>query len=279
MSDVVDGAAAPGGGDVSTSAPSAPVGGPASSGAAGTPPPSASAGAGTSAAEKAYTYKEDRSTWVPSHVVRERTERLQQIERELHYERQRVAALSGVKPPAQPEDPETARVREQFYKVFPQLRKLEGMADHLEKLKDFDPQMVTQGFQQLWSIHGSGVFGQLTQKLKEVYGGAELPPKAVQRLQRLFVNELEDDPQLRDRYERGDLTVIDEFVKDMTSGVLDPYRRSTTVAQQPRQALAQRLPRGGAGSAIAGGAPRPTVKPSDGDAFHKAAFARLQQDG
>lgn len=279
MSDGVDGAAAPVGGDTSTSAPSAPVGGPAPGGADGTQTSSAPAGAGTSAAEKAYTYKEDRSTWVPSHVVRERTERLQQIERELHYERQRVAALSGVQPPAAPEDPETARVREQFYKVFPALRKLEGMADHLEKLKDFDPQMVTQGFQQLWSIHGSGVFGQLTQKLKEVYGGAELPPKAVQRLQRLFVNELEDDPQLRDRYERGDLTVIDEFVKDMTSGVLDPYRRSTTVAQQPRQALAARLPRGGAGSAIAGGAPRPTVKPSDGDAFHKAAFARMQQEG
>lgn len=273
MSDVVDGAGAPAGGDAGAPAPSAPVGGSAPSGAAGTNG-SAIAGAGTSAAEPAFTYKEDRSDWVPSRVVRERTERARQLERDLYVAQQRVAALSGVQAPAAPEDPETSRIREQFYKVFPALKKLESMADQLDRLKDFDPQMVTQGFQQLWGIHGSGVFGQLTQKLKEVYGGADLPPKTVQRMQKLFVSELEDDPELRERYERGDLTVIDAFVKDMTSGVLDPYRRSTAVAQQPRQQLAARLPRQGAGSAIAGGPPRPTVKPSDGDDYHKDAYRR-----
>lgn len=275
MSDVVDGAGAPAGGDVGASAPSAPGGNTVPGGAGGTQVSSASAGAGTSAAEaKQFSYPEDRSNWVPSHVVRKGTERAQQLERDLYFAQQRIAALAGVEAPKAPQDPEASRIREQLRKAIPELGDLMDIADDLKRLKGFDPQMVTQGFQQLWGIHGSGVFGQLTQKLKEVYGGAELPPKTVQRMQRLFVSELEDDPELRERYERGDLTVIDAFVKDMTSGVLDPYRRSTAVAQQPRQQLAARLPRQGAGSAIAGGAPRPTVKPSDGDDYHKDAYRR-----
>lgn len=263
------------GGDTSTAAPSAPSG--AAVNPAGTPPSSDPAGAATSAAEKAYTYKEDRSNWVPSHVVRERTERAQQLERELYLERQRVAALSGVKPPTAPQDPETAAIRKQLEAMYPDLAELKAMREELARLKDIDPDAMKRAAQQPWVIHGSQVLSLLESKVKAAYGGADLTPKAMSRLQRLFVQEMESDPQLTARYERGDLSIIDEFVQDYTAGMLDPYRRSTTVAQQPRQDAARRLPRGGAGSAIAAGPARPTVKPTDGDAFHRAAFDAYQK--
>ena len=81
---------------------------------------------------------------------------------------------------------------------------------------------------------------------------------------------------MRARYEDVDLSIIDEFVRDYTSGSLDPYRRSTQVAAAPGQAAARRLPRGGGSSAIVGARPA-TLKPTD-PGFHEAAFKRFTQD-
>lgn len=275
-----DGDGGPGSG--APAAPAAPPtpGGQPSAPAPGAPgaPPAAPAGQPHDQ-PAAFTYKEDRSNWVPSHVVRQATERARQIEQELAIERQRVAALTGVKPPAPPRNPEHDAIRSQLFEVAPELKRLADLADKLEKLGDFDPSVVKrleETQQQTWVAHGTSVLQTLTDKVKAVYGGADLPPKALQRVARAFVSEVQDDPDLRARYEVGDLTIVDDFVKDYTAGNLDPYRRTTQAAAAPARAAAARLPRGGGSSAIVGARPA-TLKPSD-PKFHEAAFARFNQE-
>lgn len=258
--------AAPTGGQPSAPAPSAPVGGAPAAPAA---PPNAPAG---------FTYKEDRSNWVPSHVVRQNTDRIRQMENDLLLERQRVAALSGVKPPTAPRNPEHDQIRNQLYEVAPELRELADLKDKLKELTGLDLNEIKQirsSQDQVWQAHGNSVLRTLTEKVKAAYGGAELSPKALQRVARAFVAEVGEDEDLRQRYEAGDLSIIDEFVKDYTGAVLDPYRRTANVAQNQQHNLARRLPRGGGSSAIVG-APPQNLKPTD-PGYHEAAFKRFSQ--
>jgi hypothetical protein len=250
-------------------APAAPSGGQPSAPAPGAP----AAGAPAAPAKPQFTYGEDRSNWVPSHVVRQRTEAAEKLQRDLDYERRRVAALSGVTMPTQP-DPESDAIKQQFNKLYPGLAKLEAMADKLERAGNFDFEGIQSSQQQVWVQHGTQVLSQLAEKAKQAYGGADLPPKTLGRIQRAFVSEVAEDPDMKARYESGDMSIIDEFIKDYTTGVLDPYRRSSAAAAAPNN-LARRLPRGGGSSAIVGARPA-TLKPSD-PGFHAAAFNRYNE--
>lgn len=257
------------GGDTGAAAPSASAGQPAASAAQPNAQPSG------------FTYKEDRSNWVPSHVVRQQTERLRQMERDYYVAQQRVAALSGVQPPAAPEDPEQAAIRQQFNKLYPGLAKLETMADKLQRAAEFDYDGVQQSVrgttQQMWESHGNQMSRVLFDKARDAYGGAELSPKAMGRIANAFAWELQNDEQVRQRYEAGDLTVLDEFIADYKGTVLDPYRRSTQAASPSAIPGVRRLPRGGGNSAIVGGRPE-NLKPSDAG-FHNAAFKRFTNGG
>ena len=241
--------------------------------------PAAQPAAQPNAQPTGFTYKEDRSNWVPSHVVRQRTEELEKYKRDLEFERQRVAALSGVKAPAAPRNPEHEQIRSQLYEIAPELKELAELKEKLKGFADFDPsefKTLKAAQEQAWTAQANQVLAQVVDRVKGVYGGAELSPKAVQRIQRSFIAEVSEDPELRARYENGDLSIIDEFVKDLTGSLLDPYRRSTAAANPNNPATRPRLPRGGGGSAVVG--PRPsTVKPTDGESYHKAAFERFQQ--
>jgi hypothetical protein len=223
-----------------------------------------------------FSYKEDRSNWVPSHVGRQQSEKFAaeraQIQAQLQFERERVAALSGTKFQA-PADPEQDGIRAQFAKLYPGLAKMESMAEKFEKIAAFDFDGLKQSQEQSWTAHGNQVLQTLATKVKAAYGGAELTPKALKRITTAFVHEVRDEPEMRDRYDAGDLTIIDDFIKDYTSGVLDPYRRSTSAAAAPRSTIASKLPRGGGSSAIVGNRPA-SLKPSD-PGFHEAAFRRL----
>ena len=259
---------------VSTPPPSAPVGSePASS---LTPPASAATSA---PAVKKYAYDEDRSNWVPSHVVRERTQALQQLQRDLEYERQRVAALSGVKPPTPPRNPEQDAIRQQFFDLFPEMKELMDKREALLKWSEADPGQLTaisESQNQAWTAHGAQVLDRLEAEVKSVFGGAALDPKAMRRISVAFIHEVESDPQMRGRYEAGDLGIIREFVSDYKAGLLDPFTRSTSAATAPVRAAAARLPRGGGSSAITPG-PARTLKPADGEAYHKGAWDRFQK--
>lgn len=254
---------APSGGQPSAPAPSAPGGTLAAAPAAPTPAPPTT-----------FAYKEDRSNWIPPHVNRKYVDQAEQYKRDLYVAQQRVAALSGVQPPAAPRNPEHDAIRQQFREVFPEMAALMDKAEQLQKLAGVDLDRITSSADAVWTSRGTQTLQTFEEKVKAAYGGADLSPKAIQRITYAFVNEVSSDPELQARYEAGDMRIIDEFIKDYTSGVLDPYRKTTAAAQAPNPA-ARRLPRGGGGSAIS--APRPaTLKPGDPD-YHKAAFARFQQ--
>lgn len=260
---------APTGGTQAAAAP----GSPAASGVPGAPAGQPSA----PAAPAGFTYKEDRSNWVPSHVVRKNSDRLAQMERDLHYERQRVAALSGVQAPAAPVDPEQQAIRDQLYKVVPELKEFLEMKDKLKELSGVDFKQIQSATERGWTAQGHQALNLLQGKVKAAYGGGDVSPKTVQRVVNAFIADLQHDNEMRDRYEQGDFSVIDEFISDFTGVVLDPFRRTSQAAAAPAARAAARLPRGGGSSAVAGGPPAPTVKPSDGDKYHEAAFARFNQ--
>lgn len=267
----------PGGPPAAPAAPAAatpPVSPAAPAPQPGSGQPSAAPAAQPHAPAPGFTYKEDRSNWVPSHVVRQRTQEYEKVQRELDFERRRVAALTGVQMPTQA-DPESDAIRSQFAKMFPGLAKLEAMADKLEKAAGFDYDGIQNSQTQVWQSHGNQVLQTLQEKVKAAYGGADLTPKALSRICGAFVNEIAQDDELKSRYEAGDMRIIDEFITDFTGAVLDPYKRQTTAAAAPGFQAARRLPRGGGSSPVVGGRPA-TLKPSD-EGFHNAAFARFNQ--
>ncbi len=270
------------GGAPAPAAPSSPA---APGGNVSAPTPGASA-VGTPAAPAVqpqaptgFNYKEDRSNWVPSHVVRQATEKHRQIEQQLAYERQRVAALSGVQMPAAPRNPEHDAIRNQLLEVMPELKEYLDMKDKLKGFADgYDPKVIEsirESQTQSWAAQGNQTLRTLTDKIKAAYGGAELPAKQLKRIASAFVTEVGEDPELRARYESGDTSLVDEFVADFTGGVLTPFQRQAAVVQQNTRGIAARLPRGGGSSAVVGARPA-TLKPTD-PGFHEAAFKRFGQ--
>ncbi len=269
------------GGAPAPAAPSSPA--PAVGGNVGAPTPGAVVTPAVPAvqpqAPTGFNYKEDRSNWVPSHVVRQATEKHRQIEQQLQYERQRVAALSGVQMPAAPRNPEHDAIRNQLLEVMPELKGYLDMQDKLKGLVEgFDPKefaSIRESQNQSWAAQGNQTLRTLADKVKAAYGGAELPAKQLKRIASAFVTEIGEDAELRARYESGDMSIIDEFVADFTGGVLSPFQRQQAVAQQANRGIAARLPRGGGSSAVVGARPA-TLKPTDPD-YHKAAFKRFEQ--
>lgn len=259
----------------------APVASTASpSGESGTSVGTAVAGAGAAAAatraEQEYRYKEDRSNWVPPHRLREINERARQYEQQLYLERQRVAALSGVQPPAAPEDPEAAAIRTQFEKLYPGLAKLNKMADKLEKFGEIDPQELTSSQEHYFTVLGQQTLSRLDQRVAEVIG-AEPTGFARQALHVAFGAFVRHDPENANRYAAQDPKLLDDFLKEYQNGILDPYRRRITTATAPRNEAVKRLPRGGNSSAIAAGGPAKPA-PTDSDEFHRAAFSAFSQN-
>lgn len=268
-----------GGGDAGGAA--APAGGTGAS-STGAPATGTTAGGATTAVQpqaqpSGFSYKEDRSTWVPPHRIREQTATLRKLESDLAQERQRVAALSGVTPPPTGQAAEAAAIREQLLAVMPELKEMFDRKDKLFKAADFDFDSLRSNQDRTWEQRGTQALGLLTDQITEAYGGQALSPKAVQHFQGMFISALARDAEMRQRYEFGNpADVVAEFVKDITEGVIAPIKRSAAAASgtDPRLAAAARLPRGGRGGPITASQPR-TVKPADGDAFHKAAFGRM----
>jgi hypothetical protein len=259
---------------------SAPASTPAPSGAPAAVAPGAPAAVAPLAtpAAKRFDYAEDRGNWVPPHRIRETSQRAQQLERDLDYERRRVAALSGVPAPAQAEDPNDASIKQELFRLFPQLK---GLMEHGEKLiglKDLDMDALQSPQTHYWESLGHQTLNALHVQAKETLGGGDLTPRAKQVLNTSFSQFVNSDDDLKQRYASQDPGLITEFLKEFNDGILSPYRQSITRAAAPRDAAIRRLPRGGSGSAIVAGR-QAEIKPADTDEYHNAAFASFQKSG
>ena len=245
-------------------------------------PASPAPAAPTAPAQPSFTYEEDRSNWVPSHRIREESQARQRLERELQYERQRVAALSGVQPPAEPVSQADAELQREFFATFPKLAKLQEKADKLdallERLDGFDPTSVATAQDHYFEQMGVQTLTRLDSLAESEIGGT-LSPFAQQMLHNNFGVWVADHPAKIQRYERQDPKLLSDFITEYRTGILDPFRRKVTTASQPQHERARRLPQqGGSGAQLPTGRPS-ALKPGDTDDYHSAAFRSMQESG
>jgi len=263
-------------------APQGEIGTPAAPGGPQATPASSEPAAPAAPAKPSFTYEEDRSNWVPSHRIREATQAQQKLERDLQFERQRVAALSGVQPPTAPVSREDQELQAEFYAKFPKLAKLQDKADKLdallERLGDFDPTSVATAQDHYFEQMGVQTLSRLDSLAESEIGGT-LSPFAQQMLHNNFGVWVAGDPAKIQRYERQDPKLLSDFITEYRTGILDPFRRKVTTAQQPQHERARRLPQqGGSGAQLPTGRPG-VLKPSDTDDYHSAAFRAMQESG
>lgn len=259
MSDI-DVAGTPSPAEATPSAPAAPAA-PAT--------PSAAPSAPTTGAP------EDRSNWVPPHRIRETREaavreaqqtysqQMQQMRAEAEQYKAQLHALVGVQPP---QNPEIDAVRKQFGQLYPGLSKMEEKAAQLEQLLERAGDLESQNAH-YWQSYGRQAVDRLFTKASESIG-SPLNDENKQFLHSAFVGWVQASPERADRY-TNDPTIVDDFLKALSSGFIDPVRRTSAAAIPGRAnvALPQDTP---------SGAPRVPGAPQPKDLDERAANAWLQ---
>lgn len=245
-------------------------------GANGGAQPDANGGGGNKQ-EKVYTFKEDRSDWIPKHRLSETSgkltaaeKRAQELETALEQERKRVQALSGVTP-QDPKAKETEELRGAMYEMFPHLKALEGLT--AEQLQDvFDAAAAAKTTTQAtWERHAEDMLTGLETEVADKLGSDKLTPTQVRSLRRAYREEAQITLAARQRaqqegdtsydyrndflsrHERGDRALLKEFAKNFLGDWYEPAVRSVTAKQAqrgmrpvPRGERTRSLPAGGA---------------------------------
>lgn len=182
---------------------------------------------------------------------------------------------------AEPESPEVRDIKERFYKVFPQFKVL---ADAIEKDPEVVAKMVQaldvvpqvrQDSEQRWVAAGHAALRSLAAEGAKIYGVEALSPEASKLHQASFINWLEQDPELRQRYMDGDTeALVKEYWQAVNKHMLDPIRRSAAAQAQARGERIRRVPTSGPGTGVVGqgGAPKPKTE----DELHDQAWDALQ---
>lgn len=225
--------------DLTPSAPSSPSGGGSATPAPSSAPtaaPSGSPSAEPAAKPTGYSYPEDRSRWIPPHRLQQESQRRQELEHAIAERDRRIAALAGVTP-QRPEEAQAEQARQAFLELFPRFAKLnDETLDRLITLaENADTIQETAGA--TWTRHGTHVLSSLIGKAQEMLGG-QLQPRAQTRLRQAFVSFIENDvtraqrngmaSPLLQRYEAGDETLLDEFLKDWADDFFVPAQRKVT---------------------------------------------------
>jgi len=264
-----------------------PAGTPATSEPAqGSAPQSAPSSTSTSAAPASaptgqYTYKEDRTNWVPPHRLREETQKRQSQDQELaslraqvQQEQQRVRVLAGVETPDK-SAADQQQILEALVKVAPQLSPLLRLSP--DQVEEFFGSIdnAKQTNQHVWTNYGNQTLSNIWTKLGEVSGGA-LTTDEQEQVREDFIQYLSASDQRRERYEGGDPKVIEEFVSRMSRWVDRGRRLSTSTTAQR---VTRPIPSGRGGTAPVTTTQRAKIKPGDFDALLDQATGYLQERG
>lgn len=258
-------------------------------GAAAAVTPGQTAGAVTPPA-KQFTYTEDRTDWIPRHRLNETSGKLTKAEERalaaetaLATEQKRVRALSGLDNPS-PEEAETQQIKDRLYTMFPHLKALEGFsAEQLDRV--FEAAEAAQGTAAAsWERHAETIFADVEAEVADALGLDKLTETQIKRIRREFRDQAQEalqarprdqrgkpvDPTRNDflsRYERGDKTLITEFVKSFLNDWYEPARRSVTRGVVNRQS--RPVPRGERTRNTPVSGP-PQIDYNNEDAFKKA---------
>ena len=171
----------------------------------------------------------------------------QQLEARLkHFEQQyaeRDQRLREAVIGERPEDTEAREIRERFYQLFPWARHFEspeliermlGVAEQADSLQE-----TTLAS---WTRHGRTMLDSVEAKIAEKVGG-KLSDRQKKQIARYYVGEAETNPEILQRHENGDPTLVDEIASQIVEDWFEPARRSVTATEVER--TNRRLPRGG----------------------------------
>lgn len=212
-------------------------------------------------ADKQYSYKEDRSKWLPPHREKEiRTSTETRVKSEMQKEidtlNGRVRALAGLEPVAGNIPAEVGEARNAFLEVFPEfkplltlLTKKFGEQDALTALTSLaeNSGQLTQSADYIWSSLGTRTLNRLWEQA-ETQLGYELTDSRKNRMFAAFRAELQSNPEFNARYEQEDPKLVEDFVKSFVEDFIAPVRGKTQMAT--RQSVRTPLPRGGGGGQV-----------------------------
>lgn len=210
--------------------------------------------------------------WVPSYRIREDRERMQRefnqqlTARENDWKTKydqtqaQIRALVGVNPP---QNPEVDQIKSQFFQVFPEAKELlENAAKYKEMLErsgDYDAVI-----DQTWRSYGRTITDRLFSKASELYGG-QLNDEGKRFIHKAFVQHVQSSPENYARYQE-DPSIVDDFVKEMATGLVDPIRRTASAGLGNRAGIP--LPQDSPGAL-----PRPAGAPQPRDLDERVANA------
>ncbi len=213
--------------------------------------------------EKTFSFKEDRSDWVPRTRLNEVSGKLTKLEQEtltlkqqLELSDKRTRALAGLETP-DPKTVEADEIRSAISDMFPQLKALEGLSkDQLEEVLQA-AQVARSSSLATWERHALAIVEALESEVARAMDADKLTPtqskslrrayreeaqvalharqQAVQRGERETVETTGADTDFIARHERGDKTLIKEFAKAFLDDWYEPARRAATTSMARRQ--------------------------------------------
>lgn len=245
--------------------------------------------------EKTFSFKEDRSDWVPRTRLNEESGKRTRLETayaeaqakaDLNEKRLRIAM--GLEVPNK-EDQEAAEIREAMYKANPKLKLLERLDEETIERILGAAESATTATQAQWSRHRDGMLSNLQEEAADLLGVEKLSEAQAKRLDRAFREEAREQAQARaraeknqdstydyendfvSRYERGDKKLLQEFAKSFIDDWGIPARRQANASAFDRQ-TGRPVPRGGrARTPLTQGPPK--IDYNDDKAFRDAMIA------
>ena len=225
---------------------------PAPSASASPSAPSIPVAAAPSATPTGFTYKEDRSNWIPKHrfdEVSTRASRAAELEGQLAEERRRVAALAGTAP-QDPGTEKSEKIKEAFFG-------LPGIGSRMKALMDlpddqFAALMATPG--QLstlnnettsrWAAHSDRQIATISEHIAESLGVESLDQEQQDEVRVSFARWIKNKAQAEfdatgqmpsaKRYEAGDPKLLQEFSTAFAKRWTVPARRGAVATNVNR---------------------------------------------
>lgn len=186
--------------------------------------------------------------YVPSFRIRETRDQYETRIREIEAAKsaeiarltQQVQALTGVTPQNRSEE-ET--IREQLYKVVPELKSLVEQREQLAELVAQRQEMAQQQ-QHYWQSYNRSRMDDLFKTASEAYGQPLSDPQK-RYLAASFVGWAQSDPELVERYQ-SDPSLVNEFWKEFSSSFVEPARRiqATSAVDRVARNVPQDTPSG-----------------------------------
>jgi hypothetical protein len=143
-----------------------------------------------------------------------------------------IAALTGTKTPTA-DEAEIEEVRQQFAKLFPGLAKLDDK--QIEKLLKVaeSSDTLSETTKHYWDRHARTTTDQLIADVSELIGG-ELSARQKNACVAAYSFEIENNPELAEKFEQGDVEHLKQFAKDWAEDWLTAAQRKVTATNVNR---------------------------------------------